>query len=86
MDKSTTASATETPKTLEPKQDDLCVVDIGKHSRKSIRKLRRGEGKLAARAESMVEDLKSQGVIARNSNTVVLVVREKRRKLGGLLG
>lgn len=85
MDKSSAASSTQPANTLEPKPDDVCIVDIGKHSRKSIRKLRRGEGKLASRAETVVDDLKSQGVIARNANTVVLVVREKARKFG-LLG
>lgn len=85
MEKSA-SSAAETAKAPDPKPDDLCVVDMGKHPRKSIRKLRRGEGKLASRAEAVVEDLKSQGVIARNANTVVLVVREKRKKLGGILG
>lgn len=83
------AANTETgaPRTAEKsKPGDVCVVDIGKHSRKAIKKLRRGDGKLMTRAEQVVQDLKDEGVLAKDANTVVLVVRQKPRGLGSLLG
>jgi hypothetical protein len=59
------------------KGSELCVVDVGKYSRKQIRRLRRGEGKLMTKAEQIVQDLKDNGVLAKDANTVVLVVRQK---------
>ena len=56
---------------------ELCIVDLGKHSRKQIRKLRKGGGKLMTRTEEIIEELKESGVLSKDSNTVVLVVRQK---------
>lgn len=82
------SSATDTSKSdATPKTGELCVVDMGKFSKKQIRRLRRGEGKLMTKAEQVVQDLKANGVLAKDANTVVLVVRQKiaAGPLGGLL-
>lgn len=72
------AAEANPPKNVEKaKPGDLCVVDLGKHSRKLIRKLRKGDGKLMTRAEQVVQNLKDEGVLAKDANTVVLVVRQK---------
>jgi hypothetical protein len=84
----TSAAETTTARSdAAPKSGELCVVDLGKFSKKQIRRLRRGEGKLMTRAEQIVQDLKSNGVLAKDANTVVLVVRQKidAGPLGGLL-
>jgi hypothetical protein len=71
-------TATDTSKSdATPKAGELCVVDMGKFSKKQIRRLRRGEGKLMTKAERVVADLKANGVLAKDANTVVLVVRQK---------
>jgi hypothetical protein len=85
---STVETTTTTRSDSTPKSGELCVVDLGKFSKKQIRKLRRGEGKLMTKAERVVQDLKANGVLAKDATTVVLVVRQKvvdGGPLGGLL-
>lgn len=77
MTSSSAAEADAPVSTGNSQSSDICVVDIGKHTRKQIRKLRRGDGKLMTKAEQIVQDLKDQGVLAQNANTVVLVVQQK---------
>lgn len=75
---SSSSSAVSTSKADAPdKAGELCVVDVGKYSRKQIRRLRRGEGKLMTKTEQIVQDLKDNGVLAKDANTVVLIVRQK---------
>lgn len=67
-----------TAKAVEPvKASDLCVVEVGQYSRKQIKRLRKGEGKLLSNVEQIIQDLKADGVLNGNSNTVVLVVRQE---------
>jgi Family of unknown function (DUF6200) len=55
----------------------VCVVDLGEHSRRRIRRLRRGEGRLMERVEDAVAALQENGVLAGDSQTVVVVVRQE---------
>jgi len=58
----------------------ILVVDLGKkQSRKSIRKLRRGEGPLMEKLQGAVEEIKENGAI-KGDSTIVVVVREKARR------
>jgi len=70
---------TETPKT---DKTSPIVVDLGKHRRKAIRKLRRGEGPLMDDVRGCVEELRSAGTIAATAQPIVIVVRQRRRKRG----
>ena len=75
--------ATETVATtaLATAQHDAPVIlDLGQRSKKLVKRLRRGEGKLMARIGIVVEELKKNGTIAPTAQPVVLVVREKRVK------
>ncbi|CAN5135317.1 hypothetical protein BH11PSE11_BH11PSE11_05060 [soil metagenome] len=73
-----TAAETSNVKSAESaKAGDLCVVELGQYSRKQIKRLRKGEGKLLANVEQIIQDMKDDGVINSSSNTVVLVVREE---------
>ena len=56
------------------------VVDLGKHRRKTIRQLRRGEGPLMDDVRGCVEELRSAGTIAATAQPVVIIVRQRRRK------
>lgn len=55
------------------------VVDLGRKSRKLIKKLRKGEGKLMDEARACVQELKDSGAVPAAAMPIVLVVREKRR-------
>lgn len=54
-----------------------CVLDLGEHSKKRIKRLRRGEGTLMGKVEDAVSDLQSQGVLSDQVQTVVVVVRQE---------
>jgi hypothetical protein len=58
------------------------VVDIGKKGRKQIKALRRGEGKLMAEVNSLVQELKSAGTVSSSAQPVVVIVRQKPRAKG----
>lgn len=60
------------------------IVDMGKQSRKAVRKLRKGKaGKLLRRVEETVAHLRESGAAAEGVQTIVIVVRERPR--GGRL-
>ena len=62
------------------------VIDLGRQSKKRIKALRKGKpGKLLDKVAHAVESLRQQSAIAKDAQTIVVVVREKRRSLG-LLG
>jgi hypothetical protein len=60
----------------------ITIVDLGKRSKKQIKRLRRGEGRLLGRVEETLDHLKADGEIGATSEVVVVVVkqRDKRRK------
>ncbi len=60
----------------------VCVVDLGEHSRKRIKRLRRGRGRLMSKVEGVIEDLQEEGVLASGAQTVVVVVREEPSLMG----
>ena len=66
-----------------PPKGIVCVIDLGEHSRRRIRRLRRGEGRLMERVEDAVAALQENAVLAKEAQTVVVVVREE-ASLGGL--
>ena len=58
----------------------MVVVDLGKRKRKQVRQLRKGEGVLAEQIEQTVAQLKSEGTIDADAQTVVVVVRQKSKR------
>lgn len=68
-----------------PARGNLTVIDLGEHSRKRIKKLRRGEGRLMEKIEDTLADLEEQGVIEASAQTVVIVVRQE-PTLGDVFG
>lgn len=61
------------------------IIDLGKQRRKRIKDLRRGTGRLADEINGCVEELKAAGTLSSGAQTVVVVVREKRRRVSSLL-
>lgn len=53
------------------------IIDLGEHARKKVKRLRKGKGRLMEKVEDAVEQLKAEGVLAANAQTVVVVVREE---------
>ena len=68
--------------TLKPEpaasSKDPILVDLGRKSRKSIKRLRDGEGKLLAEIQGTVDELKANGTIADSAQPLIILVREKR--------
>ena len=61
------------------------VVDLGRHRRKRVRDLRRGKGKLMDDVSSALDELRAAGTIPADAQAVVVVVRQKRRRLRTLI-
>ena len=59
----------------------MVVVDLGKRqTRKRVKRLRKGKGKLMGKVSDLVADLREEGAIEANAQAVVIVVRQKNRK------
>lgn len=90
----TARKATVTPSQTDAAAEDGAapeaapiIVDIGKGSRKDVRKLRKGSaGKLMRRLDETVEHLRESGAMAEGAQVVVLVVRQRRRRRAKMLG
>jgi hypothetical protein len=55
------------------------IVDLGKKSRKQIRQMRNGTGKLLDEVQEVVDQLKTNGTVDKNAQPIVIVVRQRRR-------
>ena len=63
----------------DPKQmseKEICLIDLGRQDRSRIRKLRHGGGKLMKQVLSSTQALKDEGILAEDSQIVVVLVRE----------
>ncbi|EYF00545.1 DUF6200 domain-containing protein [Chondromyces apiculatus] len=57
------------------------IIDLGKKSRKRVKKLRKGKsGGLLAKVQEVLEQMKEAGAISASAQPVVVIVRERRRK------
>jgi hypothetical protein len=64
--------------TTEPAKSQLVVVDLGKRqSRKQVKRLRKGRGKLVRRIDQIVAELVEAGTVKADAQPVVIVVREE---------
>lgn len=59
------------------------VIDLGRKSRKNVRRLRRGRGKLLDDVMESVQELREGGEIGKDAQPVIIVVRQKKRKAKG---
>jgi hypothetical protein len=63
------------------------IVDIGKGSRKDVRKLKKGQsGKLMRRLGETVEHLRESEAVAEDAQIIVLIVRQRPRRRAKFLG
>jgi hypothetical protein len=77
MSVSETTTKTAAGRSGSAEKGIVCVIDLGKHSKKRIRRLRRGQGRLMERVEDAVTALHDDGVLTGNAQTVVVVVRQE---------
>ena len=63
-------------------QSATVVVDLGSRSRKAIKKLRQGDGRLLEDAHKLINQLKADHTVADSAQAVIVVVKEKRRRRG----
>lgn len=75
----TEAAAIETD---EDHDDVTIVLDLGKKSRKSVKKLRKGRGKLMARVHATIDQLRADDELSESSDLVVVIVKQKSRSRG----
>lgn len=61
------------------------VLDFGKHRRKVVKQLRRGDGKLMEEVSAALAELQASGAVATGAQPVIIIVQQKRRKGRGLL-
>lgn len=63
-----------------PGKKSIIVIDLGKRqSRKRVKRLRSGKGRLMERVDGIIDDLIKAGTIDASAPPVVIVVREKMR-------
>lgn len=75
---STAEKSTQRTDLTPATKPQLLVVDLGKaQSRKRIKQLRKGEGKLMGKIDGILGDLVEAGTLDRNAQPVVIVVREE---------
>jgi hypothetical protein len=61
------------------------IIDIGKKSRKSIKQLRRGEGKLMNEVNDAIKELREASKITGNAQPIIVVVRQRPQGLSDLM-
>lgn len=79
----TTAPGAPAPD-LTAEKDAPIILDLGKKSRKQIRRLRKGRGKLMDRVASVIDELKADGSIKDSAQPVIIVIRQRAKT--GLFG
>ncbi|WP_437745838.1 hypothetical protein WME73_13220 [Sorangium sp. So ce302] len=57
------------------------IIDLGKKSRKRVKKLRKGRpGGLMSKVQEVIEQLRQAGSVPAAAHTVVVIVRERSRR------
>ncbi len=62
-------------------KDKMLILDMGSRSKKQIKRLRKGRGRLMERLQDTLDALRSEGQLS-SENPVVIVVKEKRKSKG----
>ena len=62
-------------------KDKMLILDMGSRSKKQIKRLRKGRGRLMENLQDTLDALRSEGQLS-SENPVVIVVKEKRKSKG----
>jgi Family of unknown function (DUF6200) len=60
-----------------PRPHPTIILDLGRASKKRVDQLRKGRGKLMARVDEALEDLRSAGTVGEAAQPVVLIVKQR---------
>lgn len=78
------AAKKDTKVSAEAEVNEPIVIDLGKKNNKQVRKLRKGKpGRLMNRVEEAIEHLRENGAMAADTQPVVIVIRQKKKRKGG---
>ncbi len=81
MERNWTAVSTEpitpTPSISTKPIRDTIVVDLGKKTKKSVKALRKGKGRLMEEVNDVLNELKTAGAITGTVQPIVIVVTER---------
>lgn len=66
--------------TADSVEQKMVLLDLGSKSKKQVKGLRKGRGKLMSRVEETISQLKTEGELSENSDVVVVVVKQKRKR------
>jgi uncharacterized protein DUF6200 len=55
----------------------VLLIDLGKQSRKQIKRLRSGSGKLVDEVQKCMQELRTAGTVSESAQPVIMLVREK---------
>jgi hypothetical protein len=77
------ATATAEHATKSAPANGPILVDLGKKSRKKVKRLRDGEGKLMDKVKSVMDELRSNGTLKTDAQPVLIIVRERAKKRKG---
>jgi len=75
------AHTSETSSAEASTESSVCVVDLGKQSRKRVKGLKRGKGRLMKKVDNVVRDLVEENVVPEGAAVVVIVVQKKNRAM-----
>ena len=76
-------SDSATAKPVSPRTSegpDPLIIDLGKHKRKDVKRLRKGDGPLVGMIASCLSELRESGQMAAGAQPVVIVVRERQKR------
>ena len=62
-------------------KDKMLILDMGSRSKKQIKRLRKGKGRLMQNLQDTLDALRGEGQLS-SENPVVIVVKEKRKSKG----
>jgi hypothetical protein len=78
MSTADTAAKAPAPAAEKP----MVIVDLGKRSKKQIKRLKRGDGRLMDRVSNTVDQLRAEQEIDPKAEVVVFVVKQKDKRKG----
>ena len=76
----TAAKAPASKASTNSADQPMVIVDLGKRSKKQIKRLRRGGGRLMDRVSQTVDQLRAENEIDAKAEVVVFVVKEKEKR------
>jgi len=62
-------------------EGDVLLIDLGKHSKKQIKRLRKGTGKLIDEVHRCIQELRTTDAVSQSAQPVIVLVRQKQGRM-----